>query len=260
MPSIEELFVDLTNKMLTLANAIRNKTGKSEPLSIDEMATEQDAVFEAGKDAGTDAFWDAVQKGGNRTSYTTAFSHWGAEYIRPKYKVVATNVTDATQTFSNCEKLKKVESACFDLSQKPTGTNNNSGYYYTFYRCSALEEIEDIGLVPQYGYYTTFGNCPSLHTIAKIGADENTRFSTTFDYCHELQNLTIDGVIGQNGFNVRWSTKLTKASITSIINALSSTTSGLTVTISKTAKETAFTDAEWTALVATKPNWTISLA
>jgi hypothetical protein len=66
-------------------------------------------------------------------------------------------------------------------------------------------------------------------------------------------------VIGQKNFNVHWSPKLSKASIESIINALSSTTSGLTVTISKTAKEAAFTSAEWSALIATKSNWTISL-
>lgn len=216
--------------------------------------------YEAGFEAGYDAFWDVVQNNGERTSYGNAFSNWGAEYIRPKHKVVATNSNDGNQTFSHCLKLKKIESAYFDFSQKPAGTNNNSGYYYTFYNCRELEEIEDVGLIPQYGYHTTFGNCEKLHTIAKIGVDENTIFSETFNYCHELQNLTIEGVIGKNGFNVRWSTKLSKASIESIINALSSTTSSLTVTISKTAKEAAFTDEEWTALVAMKPNWTISLA
>ena len=65
-------------------------------------------------------------------------------------------------------------------------------------------------------------------------------------------------------------TLLSKASITSIINALSSTTSGLTVTLSKTAVNTAFetesggadgsTSQEWLALATTKSNWTISLA
>lgn len=218
-----------------------------------------DAGFEAGKDAGTDAFWDVVQNNGNRTMYNYAFAHWGTDYVRPKHKVVAAYVNDGGQVFYY-SKVKKVEAAYFDFAQKPTGTSNTSGYSYTFYHCDELEEIEDIGLVAQYGYFTTFANSAKLHTIAKIGADENTKFSEAFNYCSNLQNLTIDGVIGQNGFNIRWSTKLSKASITSIINALSSTTSGLTVTISKTAKETAFTDAEWTALVATKPNWTISLA
>ena len=55
-------------------------------------------------------------------------------------------------------------------------------------------------------------------------------------------------------------TKLTKASLTSIINGLSPDVTGQTVTISQTAVNNAFTTEEWDALVATKTNWTIALA
>ena len=76
-------------------------------------------------------------------------------------------------------------------------------------------------------------------------------------------------VIGKNGFDVQYSTSLTRQSIENIIAALSTTTSGLTVTISKAAVNTAFetaTDAAdgassqaWNDLIATRANWTISL-
>ena len=213
-------------------------------------------VFDAGKDAGTDAFWDVVQNGGNRTAYNSVFTSWGAEYIRPKYKVVATGVNDANQTFNACQKLKKVESAYFDFSQKPTGTNSNSGYYYTFHNCNALEEIEDIGLVPQFGYYSSFAACSVLHTIAKVGVSENTKFSETFNYCHELQNLTIDGVIGQNGFDIHWSTKLTHDSLMSIINALQTKTSGTWTVTLGTTNLAKLTDAE--KAIATQKGWTLA--
>ena len=75
--------------------------------------------------------------------------------------------------------------------------------------------------------------------------------------------------ITKNGFDVQWSTELSKESIISIINALSDTTTALTVTLSKTAVNNAFetakgnadgsTSEEWAALIATKQNWTISL-
>ena len=52
---------------------------------------------------------------------------------------------------------------------------------------------------------------------------------------------------------------LDKASTTSVVNALSSTATGQTATFNKTAKEAAFTDTEWSELIATKSNWTISL-
>ena len=83
-----------------------------------------------------------------------------------------------------------------------------------------------------------------------------------------LENIIFEGEIGKE-IDIQHSHKLTKASITSIINALSSTTSGLSVTLSKTAVNTAFETStganngsistEWSALVATKTNWTINL-
>lgn len=107
-----------------------------------------------------------------------------------------------------------------------------------------------------------------LHTIKKITLESGTIISNWFDYCTSLVNLTIEGTIGQNGFNVSWS-PLSKASLISVINALSDTTTGLTVTLRLAAVNTAFettagaadgsTSDEWTALIATKPNWTINL-
>lgn len=88
-----------------------------------------------------------------------------------------------------------------------------------------------------------------------------------FDYCRTLTNLTIEGTIGQNGFNASWA-PLSKASLTSVVNALSSTTTGLTVTVRASAVKKAFetsegandgmSSEEWLTLVATKPNWTIN--
>ncbi|MFR8974816.1 MAG: hypothetical protein ACLVG9_02365, partial [Eubacteriales bacterium] len=54
--------------------------------------------------------------------------------------------------------------------------------------------------------------------------------------------------------------KLTKSSITSVINGLSDTVTGKTATFNQTAKEAAFTNEEWAVLIGTKPNWTFSLA
>lgn len=218
-----------------------------------------------------DRFWDDITQRGERVGYATGFARWGSEYIRPNRKIIFSAQNDGSSTFNACKNLRKVEAQYFDFSQKVRGTANSSGMYYTFYSCSALEEIEDIGLPPDYSYTTTFGNCSSLHTIAAIYVDENTKFeSTAFSNCSSLININIIGTIGQTGLSVRWSTKLSKESITSIINALSTTTSGLSVTLSKTAVNSAFetsegaadgsTSTEWTTLIAPKSNWTISLS
>lgn len=203
-------------------------------------------------------FWDDFTDSGTRTNYGYAFRHWGCEYIRPTRKIIPTDNQSGCNTFFKNTKLKKVEAAYFDFSQKGRGTNSQQGYYYTFYGCSALEEVEDIGMQADYGYSAAFSNCPELHTIAKIRCDENTGFTETLDYATALENVTFEGVIGKN-LNVRWSKKLSKDSITNIVSCLSDTASGKTLTLSKTAVNNAFTDAEWTALADTKKNWTVSL-
>jgi hypothetical protein len=112
----------------------------------------------------------------------------------------------------------------------------------------------------------------TVETIDKIVVNEQTAFTSasSFTGCTNLKNVVFEGTLGQNGLNLQWSSKLSKASIESIINALSSTTSGLSVTLSKEAVQKAFetsegandgnTSDEWLNLIATKNNWTITLA
>lgn len=203
-------------------------------------------------------FWDGFTDNGERTMYARAFYYWGCEYIRPTRKIIPTTADSAMNVFTQNLKLKKVEAAYFDFSQKPRGTGTQSGYYFTFYNCKALEEIEDIGMQPDFTYNNAFANCVKLHTIAKMRADEDTAFTNAFDFCNALQNVTFEGVIGQN-LNVKWSTRLSRGSISNIVSCLSDTASGKTLTLSKTAVDNAFTTDEWNALADTKKNWTVSL-
>ena len=117
-------------------------------------------------------------------------------------------------------------------------------------------------------YGNVFRSCANLVTIRTITVSENTTYENWFVGDTKLVNLTIEGTIGQNGLNLSWS-PLSKASLTSIVNALSTTTTGLTVTLRLAAVNTAFETAqgsadgssseEWLNLIATKSNWTINL-
>ena len=96
-----------------------------------------------------------------------------------------------------------------------------------------------------------------LITIKKLVVSEATVYTNWFDGTTQLANITFEGIIGQSiGFP---NSPLTKASITNIVEHLSSSKTGLTVTIKQTAKEAAFTTSEWSTLTATKSNWTFSL-
>lgn len=193
--------------------------------------------------AGKDYMWDIIQQKGERTNYASAFVYWNVDYVRPKYKVVPTHQFSSNQTF-NSSKIKKVEAEYFDFSQKAFYNGSNAGVYYMFNACTLLEEIEDIKmpLVPNYSY--AFAYCYKLHTIGfPLKCDETTTWSNTFTNCSALQNVTIDGKIGQKSFNVSTCKKLTKASLLSILKALSlDITATTTITFSTVHQITLETD------------------
>ena len=114
-----------------------------------------------------------------------------------------------------------------------------------------------------------FNGCSKLTTIPQLDTSNGTNFSNMFYSCSALTNLTIAGSINTSGMNLKSATKLSKSSITSVVNALSASASGKSITFSKTAVNNAFetssgaadgsTSDEWLNLIATKSNWTISL-
>lgn len=260
-----------------MADAIIDTTERTESFKVSDMPRliredvynkgYADGVDE-GKKTQYDEFWDGVQDSGNRINYPSAFARWVTPYIRPKYKVTPNQAGThaADQMFRNNTALLAVESAYFDFSQMPYNTYNIS-MNQLCYGCSALITFEDIGIQTPANYTSAWQGCTKLQTIEVLRCKASTTFSSAFDYCYELVNLTIEGTIGQNGLNLQWSTKLSRASIESVINALSTTTSGLSITLSKVAVNNAFKvgdvvgseSPDWVTLVGAHSNWTINL-
>lgn len=196
------------------------------------IAENEQRVYSAGATAENKAFWDRITSNNTRPNYNRAFYRWCCEYIRPPYKIVPTDAQSATYTFNSNPSLKKVEKEYFDLSQRALDATSNGYWYYTFSGCTNILEIEDIGFTGQWGYFATFRNCEKLHTIEKIGTDANTTWDrNVFAGCVALENLTIEGTIGKNNFNVSECTKLSKASLLSILNACNKTDLSQTITV-----------------------------
>ena len=144
-----------------------------------------------------------------------------------------------TMDFSQSTYSQQLLSECSELKSAPV---------ISFLSCASLQEV--------------CYNCQSLERIGFILKDDGTNlFGSTFYNCKALIDITFEGVIGNN-INFQYSSLLSKASILNIFEHLSSTVTGQTLTLSKTAVTNAFgstTATEWTNLVATKTNWTISL-
>lgn len=260
-------------KIAAIAEKIREKTGGTETYTTAQMPSGVDEVYDAGKKSEYDAFWDAFQMNGNRKNYSYAFaSGWSDDTFAPKYDI---RPTQMLRTFY-ATKIKNI-SQCIAKQGVVFDTSNCTDFQYAFSGTTAeIEVIPPISLVSvTNGNYVSyaFSYLYYCHTIEKliVKEDGSTPFHIyMFNGSSALVNLIIEGTIGMAGFNVSPCTKLSKASITSIINALSSTTSGLIVTLSKTAVNKAFatteggtngsTSDEWAALIATKTNWTITLS
>lgn len=190
-----------------------------------KLRANMDKLHSAGYSQAESDFWDAVQDFGKRGDYNRAFRKWNREYIRPKYKIAPTNHASATNLFEGNESLKKVEAQYFDFSQKARSSSSSNGYAYFCGSCLKLEEVEDVGIQPDSSMQYAFYFCPKLHTIAKIRVDKDTHYDSTFTRCDSLVNLTVEGTIGKNKFNVSWS-PLSHDSLMSIINALETKTDG----------------------------------
>lgn len=237
---------------------------------VQEIAENTPKVHEAGKAVGRkeeyNEFWDAFFA--NTGTFYGKFSGngWTAENFKPTKDIIIDGV-DASNCFGTnacaVDLVEWCESLGINIVMKPsvvTGMFQNS----KFTRLPVL----DFSKVSSMS--STIASCLNLVTIDKLilKNDGSQTFSSTFYNDKALKNIIVEGVIGTE-VKLVWSPLLSKASITSFINHLSTTTSGVSINFSKTAVDNAFetsegaadgsTSAEWLALIGTRPNWTISL-
>ena len=171
---------------------------------------------------------------------------------------------------SNGTKFGNMFYGCSGLTTIPQlDTSKGIEFGGMFNGCSGLTTIPQLDTSNDTNFSNMFNGCSGLTTIPQLDTSKGTGFGGMFYGCSALTNLTIAGSINTSGMNLKSATKLSKASITSVVNALSASASGKSITFSKTAIDSAFetssgaadgsTSDEWLNLIATKSNWTISL-
>ena len=146
-------------------------------------------------------------------------------------------------TFRDCTKMISIEK--WIISSK-----GNQAFSSTFYNCTALEDIVVEGVI---GNSIDFRYSPlsKCSIMGKVITEEE--YNALSDAVKTNNVITINGVHYYGG----------------VIAALKSDATGKTLTLKKTAVENAFetsegaadgsTSDEWTTLLGTKTNWTISL-
>lgn len=241
----------VNEKMTAIADAIRDRTGGTEMLTLDDMATEVGAVYDAGKKSEHKDFWDVALRNQNYMVYAFAGCCWKDETFRPKYDIKPKgNITGMFRAsgITNLKKCLEDAGVTLDLSQ---ATNATTAFGY----CGPLTTLPKLDFSSVTTLTQTFNDDTALETIEEIKFGENTKFNQSFDDCASLTHMIVTGVIGQNGLDLSFSPNLTHESLMSVINALQTKTSGSwTVTLGSTnlAK---LTDTE--KAIATQKGWTL---
>lgn len=237
-------------------------------------------VFSSGYAKGTrdgsfaewNSFWDIFQANGERRNYNAAFKggFFNRDNFKPKYDIIIKGYASGSGAFWGLNRGKEP----FDLAEHC----DNLGIRIDFSECDSMNEafrearVSRIGELDlssaTYMDYMFYGTT-TLKTIDKIISSETTNW-VPYLFSQSGGSLThciFEGIIAKN-FNI-FDTKLDKESLVSVINTLSPSTSGLSCTLRKASIDKAFetstgsldgsTSDEWSALVATKSNWTIAL-
>ncbi len=221
-----------------------------------------DSVYEAGKKAGSEdeSFWDEYQSNGSRVNYQYGFAGygWNDKTFRPKYDIKPTTAPYifGMSGITNLKKILDDQGVILDFSEC-------TGMTHAFQNT----QITHIGVIDTQNLSNLnyFAAGAKLEYIEKLILKSNGSQTFTSEYsfnnCNHLEHLIVEGMIGKDGFDIHWSTKLDADSLASIINCLSATTTGLTVTLPTTAQtnyDAVYGEGAWVALVATRANWTIA--
>lgn len=226
--------------------------------------------YKDGKQAQYEEFWNIyIPDNLSNWQYVFYSPRWNDSNFYPNKDL---NPKGAAPFAFSSHEITNLKQRLIDCGVRLDTSNITSGNYMFCY-CSKLTHLPTISFVGlKENISNAFNNDTKLVEIEKIilKDDGSTTFSYWFDKCAALTTISFEGVIGNN-INFQWSTKLTKASIESIINHLSDTTTGKTLTLSKAAADEAFPcwmdgvnygaggNGEWLFLKESKPNWTIKL-
>lgn len=207
----------LINKLSAIGNAIREKTGKTDLLTLDQMPQEISSIETSSGEDWYDTFWDAFQQNGNRTNYNNGFYgyHWTKEIFKPKYDIKPTvaNAIFSVAPLTNLKELLEEAGVVLDTSKcsdmrsfiqsskithLPTisfeSVTSQAYMSNAFYKGDELVYIEKL-IISSKNIWggSSFGGCTKLTTIAEIEGEITTSFYIPAS--PNLDELTVNNII-----------------------------------------------------------------
>lgn len=232
---------------------------------IDTYAEKIDEIPTGGSDEYQTAMWNSVQDFGNRDDYNSAFVRWvDASIWTPIHDMTPKNALAMFREFNTKGNIFSLPERC-EQQNISIDFSNATALTQLFQNAN----INDVGIVDCTSCTSVSYALSSPYIVKAIMVvNEKNTFSNTFSNGRALVDLIMRGTIGTTvSFK---DSPLNKASIENIFGVLLSSATGQTTTFNKNAVNKAFetaegandgsTSAEWNTLVASKPNWTISMS
>lgn len=262
-------------KFKEIADAIREKTGTNDLIKPSEFAEKIDDVYAAGQNSGGGGYDEGFEEGkeaekreqwdakiaGLQKGWTYGFAGKGVndETFTPYTDIRINSGYNIMNLFAfvgitDLKGIMERYGVSFDLTLGASAMN-----LFSNAKCTRIPKLP-MGSTTNIN--TAFDACTDLVSIDEIYAPEITSCTNAFRNCTSLEELRITSEIKINGLDLHWS-PLSKESIESIVEHLSSTMSGLTVTFNA-SKIAEIDSAEggnwWENLKNTRQNWTFALA
>lgn len=171
--------------------------------NVARAKTDYDEVYNAGKKAEYDAFWDIYQNYGNRSVFIRAFAGYGFSFdnFYPKYDI---RPTDSADTI-------------FYFWDGRGGSNHNGSLIDRLNECGVVLDTSQCISMTQAFTYSRFTEIPTvdftaltracsqifydsraLKKIEKIIVRDNTTYNNWFTYAKFLEEIRVEGVIGND--------------------------------------------------------------
>ena len=185
---------NLQDFLTDVANAIRTKTGTTQPINAQNFSTEILNIPTGG--------------GGNTLK----------------------NLLDATHSCYNL--FYGYSGTSVDALIKPNDTENVTNMNDMFYLCDNLTHIPTFNTSNVKKMYRIFGNCHKLTTIPALDVSNVTDLSSAFVNCSQLKSILMTGI--KVSFDIHWSTMFERSDLLIILNNLETVTTTKTLKMGAT--------------------------
>ena len=190
----------LIDKLENIGDAIRNKTGKTDLLTLDEMVTEINNIETGGGSGGDVSEYFNTEI---NTSGSSSYPLWTKTIKKMPDLTIGNNVTSMGYTF-----YKYLGN---EIPNVTILSDNITNFEYCFAFCLNVTTIPEIDTSKGTNFSYMFNGSNNLISVPNIDTSNGTNFSSIFSGCNSLTTIPeIDTSNGKNFSNMFYSTSESK--------------------------------------------------